>query len=147
MNFKYDSFKSDGVNKYRDQVGSLSGSFNEKEISCRAYKASNGDLVIAGFLGKYRATQRAWIATVWLNKNSELSFSFGFESGVKKSASSSLIYDPDEYFKQAPQDLFSPLLSDPGFDFGKDICRRCNNELKDYECLNCEHEFAKKYGY
>ncbi len=46
MKFDYSSFKSEGINRNRDLVGTVQGTFQGQEITCRAYQASNSDLVI-----------------------------------------------------------------------------------------------------
>ncbi|WP_157823709.1 hypothetical protein [Acinetobacter proteolyticus] len=56
MKLDYQSFKPDGFNKNRDQVGTVLGSLDDQPIVCRAYQSTNGDLTVAGFIGKYKMT-------------------------------------------------------------------------------------------
>lgn len=143
MNFDYRSFKQDGVNKFNDPVGTVQGVLFEKPIECRAYKGTNGDLNIAGFIGKYRTDSRVWPVNIFVNKESKISFHFGFDSQFSKHQASNAVYAPDEYFAIAPQHLFHP------FQIEKERCHRCNAvmDADDDECSNCELEFAKKYNF
>ncbi|MBJ9961821.1 hypothetical protein I5730_14860 [Acinetobacter nosocomialis] len=146
MKFDYSSFKSEGINRNRDLVGTVQGTFQGQEITCRAYQASNSDLVIAGFMGKNKAYNRLWVATVWLEKDNQLRFYFGFESKPKRNGASDLVYDPDGYFEQAPKHLFNV---DPSSIEENAYCHRCGKDvvLVHGECSDCELYFAKKYGY
>ncbi len=148
MNFYYNSFCVDGLNKNRDQVGTVQGTFFDEEITCRAYQGSNGDLTIAGFMGKYKLSEQSWVATVWLNKNNELKFYFGFDGQPGGRSKSNLLFAPDQYFKQAPPYLFTPVTAIPVEKVEGVDCNRCGNSFDDTdECHHCELEFAKKYDY
>ncbi len=148
MNFDYKTFCPDGLNRNRDIVGNIEGNFQNKPILCRAYQASNGDLVIGGFLGKYSASDKLWPANVWLEKNGQLKFYFGFESRAKRNGASDLLHNPDLYYEKAPPNLFTPL-PDNCFRPPVEIlhCNRCNQVFEGDECSSCELDFAKQYGY
>lgn len=149
MNFDYNSFCVDGLNKNRDQVGTVQGTFFDEEIVCRAYKGSNGDLILAGFMGKYKASDnRLWVATVWVIKNNEIRFYFGYDSAAGRLNKSNLLFEPEQYFKQAPPYLFTPVTAIPVKTDKGCSCNRCGNSFDDTdECHHCELEFAKKYDY
>lgn len=144
MNFYHNSFCFEGFNRNHDQVGTVKGTFFDKEIVCRAYKGSNGDLILAGFMGKYKASNsKLWVATVWLNKKNEIGFYFGFDSQPGGRTKSNLLFEPDQYFEQAPPNLFTPVEIAEN-----SSCNRCGQLSNDGdECRHCELEFAKKYDY
>lgn len=148
MKFDYSSFSADGLNRNRDTVGIVQGVFQDKPILCRAYQASNGDLVIAGFMGKNKAYNRLWVANVWLEKDNQLRFYFGFESKPKRNGASDLVFDPDLYFEKAPKHLFTPLPdNDHRPPIKVNLCLRCNSPFDGDECHSCEREFSRKLDY
>lgn len=145
MNFDYDSFVMDGLNTYNDPVGTVQGTMFKKSIECRAYKGSNGDLNVAGFMGKYRTGTKLWLAHVFVDKQNRMCCYFGFDSRSGKHQTSNVFFEPEQYFKQVNPFLFKPVPVEKveGVD-----CNRCGNSFDDTdECHHCELEFAKKYDY
>lgn len=143
MNFDYSSFKQDGYNKHNDPVGTIQGTFSNKPIECRAYKATNGGLNVAGFVGKYRTGSKLWPAHIFVSKDNSVACYFGFDSRSGKHQTSGTFFAPEQYFELAPPFLFHPVKHE-------ERCHRCN-EIFDGEegddCRHCELEFAIKYNY
>jgi len=79
MSFSIDyiTFKKRGVNYLGRDIGTIIVTFGQKVVEALAVRYATGDITVAGFVGRYRTSTKAWNVNIRLTEDSCISLWWG----------------------------------------------------------------------
>lgn len=77
LEINYSSFKKDGVTTAGRDCGTITVNLPGGPVEARAVRWNETQICVAGFIGRYRSSQKAWNACVDIFANGELFVHFG----------------------------------------------------------------------
>ena len=109
ITINHETFKPLGLNLAGDTVGTVEVSFGRQVIECKCIVYNNaylaGELSLCGFVGRYRTSNKPWLAYVYettkANGDKIVQASFGRDDRAGRfHKMDGISYEPETYFRE-----------------------------------------------
>lgn len=90
-------FKKLGVNSKGMDVGVIMVDDGFEVHECKAYRFSDGEMRVGGFVGRYRTGAKLWACNFWVDKDGDLVGYFGRDEVSSGNSKSGVSYNPEVF--------------------------------------------------